>query len=245
MPRQFGLIGYPLGHSFSQGYFTKKFEALNLSDHSYDLFEISSINEFSELVETKKLAGLNVTIPYKQDIIPFLDSLDTSAEKVGAVNVIKFDSGKLVGHNTDYPAFKKSLQSFLGKASYKALVLGTGGASKAVLASLEDLGIDYQQVSRIATANAYSYEQLILSQDILEEYKLIINTTPLGMSPNVESCPNISYDQLTVSHFLFDLVYNPELTLFLKKGQQAGSQIKNGLEMLHFQADLAWDIWNA
>ena len=214
MERHFGLIGYPLGHSFSQGYFQKKFEALGLTDHTYNLFPLTSLNEFPKLVQNNKLTGLNVTIPYKQDVIAFLDSLDTSAEKVGAVNVIKFNNGKLIGHNTDYPAFKKSLDAFIGQTKPSALVLGTGGASKAVMAALDDLEIEYHQVSRIATASAFSYEQLILSPDILEEFKLIINTTPLGMSPQLDTCPNLPYDQLTDSHYLFDLVYNPETTLF-------------------------------
>lgn len=245
MGQHFGLIGYPLGHSFSQGYFQKKFEKLGLVDNTYSTFELSSLNEFPRLIQSKKLAGLNVTIPYKQDIISYLDSLDVSAEKVDAVNVIKFSNDRLIGYNTDYPAFKKSLRKFIGQIECRALVLGTGGASKAVIASLEDLSIEFHQVSRIATANAFSYEQIMLKPEMLEEYKLIINTTPLGMSPNLNTFPSLPYENLTSSHFLFDLVYNPEITMFLKKGKQAGSQVKNGLEMLHLQADLAWDIWNA
>lgn len=245
MDRQFGLIGFPLGHSFSKGYFSKKFKDLGLDNHFYNLFELSSINEFKELINNSKLAGLNVTIPYKQDIIPFLDSLHESAEKVGAVNVIKFKDGKLIGYNTDYPAFKQSLKEWLGSTICKALVLGTGGASKAVVAALNDLEIEFQQVSRIATIDALSYEQLFLEDELIKDHKLIINTTPLGMAPNIDACPNLPYDQLTKTHSLFDLVYNPETTLFLKKGEEMGCKIKNGLEMLHLQAELAWDIWNA
>lgn len=244
MGYHYGLIGYPLGHSFSQSYFQKKFEELGLKDHTYDLFELSSLSEFPPLIETKGLAGLNVTIPYKQDIISFLSSLDTSAEKIGAVNVIKPFNGNLIGYNTDYPAFRQSLKNWIDNTACKALVLGTGGASKAVTTSLEDLKIECQQVSRIATANAISYEQIILEPNILTEYRLIINTTPLGMSPNMESYPMLPYEQLTKSHFLFDLVYNPAKTAFLKKGEEAGAKTKNGLEMLHLQAELAWDIWN-
>lgn len=245
MGGQYGLIGYPLGHSFSQRYFQNKFDELELKNHSYNLFELSTLNEFSNLIESREINGLNVTIPYKQDIIAFLDTLDASAEKVGAVNVIKFRDDKLTGYNTDYPAFRQSLKTWLGEVQCNALVLGTGGASKAVIASLDDLEIEYQQVSRIATANALSYEQILFEPAILNQYKLIINTTPLGMSPNLESYPMLPYEQLTTSHFLFDLVYNPSQTAFLKKGEEAGTQTKNGLEMLHLQAELAWDIWNS
>lgn len=245
MGRHFGLIGFPLGHSFSKGYFKEKFKTLGLKDHSYDLFELSDLNEFEQLIKNEELVGLNVTIPYKQDVIPFLDSLDVSAEKVGAVNVIRFKDKKLTGYNTDYPAFKQSLKKWLSITNIKALVLGTGGASKAVTAALDDLEIEYAQVSRIATIDALSYEQLFFDPELIAEHQLIINTTPLGMAPNTDTCPDLPYNQLTSSHHLFDLVYNPELTLFLKKGEQTGCKTKNGLEMLHLQADLAWDIWNA
>ena len=244
MKGQFGLIGFPLGHSFSKKYFTEKFATQGLNN-TYELFELEDITNFSALLETNNFNGLNVTIPHKQSIIPFLNKLDHSANQVGAVNVIKFEKGVLIGYNTDYPAFRKTLKEWIDISTIKALVLGTGGASKAVIAALQDLGINYQQVSRTKSTTIISYNELLNSKTILDDYKLIINTTPLGMSPNTNLAPELPYSLLTSSHFLYDLVYNPEETLFLKKGKDKGCYIKNGLDMLHLQAELAWDIWNA
>lgn len=244
MDNQYGLIGFPLGHSFSKKYFDKKFNELNSTD-SYSLFEIQNINEFQTLVSNNNLKGINVTIPYKQDVIPLLDNLDKSAQLVGAVNVVKNNNKKLTGYNTDYPAFKITLKKWLDNSNVKALVLGTGGASKAVIAALHDLKITFKQVSRVETNTCISYQKLNDSPSLLQEFKLIINTTPLGMSPQVASKPDLPYHLLTNSHYLYDLVYNPVETLFLKQGRLAGCQTKNGLEMLHSQAELAWEIWNA
>ncbi len=244
MANQYGLIGYPLGHSFSKKFFDDKFEKLKLSD-SYNLFELEHIQAFKTLISERNLKGINVTIPYKQTVIPFLDKLDKSAQLVGAVNVIKNNGGKLTGYNTDYPAFKTTLKKWLDNTNLKALILGTGGASKAVIAALNDLKISWQQVSRKESAASISYTRLQEKENLIQDFNLIINTTPLGMAPHVEATADIPYSKLTSSHYLYDLVYNPEETQFMKLGKAAGSKSKNGLEMLHLQAELAWDIWNA
>jgi shikimate dehydrogenase len=240
----YGLIGFPLTHSFSKKYFTEKFEKEGIKDSAYDLFEIKDVKDLPAVLKNNPgLKGLNVTIPYKESIIELLDELDEPVKKIKAVNVIKVTNGKLKGFNSDFHGFKISLLNFLEKdAKIKALVLGTGGAAKAVKAVLEDLKIHYWNVSRIATEDIISYEQL--DKDIIGSFKLIINTTPVGMYPNVENAPPIPYEFLTQEHYLFDLVYNPEETLFMKKGKQAGARTKNGLEMLYLQAEKAWDIWN-
>lgn len=246
--RQFGLIGYPLGHSFSKGYFTEKFRKEEISDAAYELFPIQSIDALPALLDQQKeLVGLNVTIPYKEQVIPYLDSLDESARKVGAVNVIRREGNRLIGFNSDYFGFKHSLEKWLGKmlARQQALVLGTGGAAKAVGAALQDLNIPYKLVSRKGSADILSYDQLHQDPELLQKHSLIINTSPLGMEPNISSSPDIPYDQLTASHYLYDLVYNPAETLFMKKGTEKGAQTKNGLEMLYLQAEKAWEIWNS
>ena len=245
--RTFGLIGYPLSHSFSKKYFTEKFEKEGIENTVYELFPLESIDEFPELIKsTPNLAGLNVTIPYKEAVIPFLDELDPKAEAIGAVNTIKLENGKLKGYNTDYIGFKESLIKFVGPnpMPQQALILGTGGASKAVQVTLEDLGISYRFVSRSADAGQLSYESLNTQYQILNTAKLIINTTPLGMSPNIEGLPDLPYEQLTPNHFLYDLVYNPLKTAFMQKGIDANCWVKNGLEMLHGQAEAAWKIWS-
>lgn len=244
MANQYGLIGYPLGHSFSKKYFDQKFEKLKSTD-SYSLFEIQNINDFKTLVFEKNLKGINVTIPHKQSVIPFLHKLDKSAELVGAVNVIKNNYNELTGFNTDYPAFKKTLKKWLDNTNIKALVLGSGGASKAVIAALQDLKIVYQKVSRVESNTCLTYQSLKDSPSLIKEFKLIINTTPLGMAPQIDSKPDLPYNLLTSSHYLYDLVYNPEETAFLHQGIKFRCQTKNGMEMLHLQAELAWDIWNA
>ena len=244
--RQFGLIGYPLSHSFSKKYFTEKFERENIPQANYELYPLPTIDAFPKLLEEQsQLIGLNVTIPYKQVVIPFLDKLDDSAQKVGAVNVIKIENGQKIGFNSDYYGFKQSLlnSQFPINKSLKALVLGSGGASKAIIAALQDLSIDYKIVSRNpANDQQIAYESI--TQTLIAHYRLIINTTPLGMHPHVEACPALPYQEMNENYLLFDLVYNPAKTLFLKKGADQGAQILNGLEMLHLQAEKSWEIWN-
>ena len=252
--RKFGLIGYPLSHSFSKKYFSEKFAKEGIQNTSYELFELISLNDFKHLfMQYPEICGLNVTIPYKEKIIPYLDKISGSAQEVGAVNVIKVEKdGTLTGYNSDYYGFLESLRNFLPamtkintQPSYKALILGSGGASKAVQAVLKAIHIPYLLVSREKSnqSNALIYSEI--NQIILHEYQLIINTTPLGMSPKTEICPDIPYHLLHKDHFLYDLVYNPEETLFLKKGKEFGAQTKGGLDMLYLQADKAWEIWNS
>lgn len=246
--RKFGLIGFPLSHSFSKKYFSDKFEKEAIADSSYELYPLASITEFPKLIASQHdIAGLNVTIPYKEQVIPYLDELDEKAEDIGAVNTITIKDGKLKGYNTDYYGFKNSLLQWVGANPLpeKALVLGTGGASKAVKATLEDLGINYQFVSRSPEAGQLSYEDLNTSpHQHLANSTLIINTTPLGTYPNTDQLPDLPYEQLTPDHYLFDLVYNPLITAFMQKGIDAKCWVKNGLEMLHGQAEKAWEIWN-
>lgn len=242
--KKFGLIGKKLSHSFSQAYFSKKFNELNLIDHKYDLYEIPSISEIKKILSASDLVGLNVTVPYKQEVIPYLDSLDQSAERIGAVNVIKVaHDGSKKGYNSDYYGFKQSLAQWLSdNIKIQALILGSGGASKAVKVALEDLQIDYKIVSRSPKEKEIGYSEL---DKLFSEYQLIINTSPLGMSPDIESYPDIPYELLDSNYYLYDLVYNPEITTFLKKGLERGASAKNGLEMLHLQAEESWSIWNA
>lgn len=247
--RQYGLLGYPLSHSFSKGYFTEKFRKEGIAA-AYENFALPSIEELPELIAYSPfLAGLNVTIPYKQAVIPYLDALDPVAEAVGAVNVVRIirsgDDLRLVGYNSDVVGFRESIRPLvaaLGSEPLKALVLGTGGASKAIVYGLRQLGVEPLLVSRQAGLGQLSYEQL--KPAFYKEYRIIVNTTPLGMSPKVDACPPLDYSLLGPEHLLFDAVYNPEKTLFLQKGEAMGSTIKNGLEMLHLQAEAAWDIWN-
>ena len=244
----YALIGFPLGHSFSKKYFTEKFEKMRLSEtHEYKLFELLEIQELPQLLKNEpNLKGLNVTIPHKQAVMPFLDSLDASAEKVGAVNVIKFmEEGRLIGYNSDYYGFKTSLEDFLSEvnmSSIKALVLGNGGAGKAVVAALKDLGIDYKTVSRTKSEENISYDEI---PSLIADYQLIINCSPVGTYPKSDQCPDIPYESLTENHYLYDLVYNPLETLFLQKGKEKGAKIHNGLRMLHLQAEKAWEVWNS
>lgn len=244
--RQFGLIGKTLSHSFSKNYFTEKFKKENIKNCAYDLYELAHVSELKHLIKNNKnLRGLNVTIPYKNDVIPLLDELDSRAKKIGAVNVIKITKEKkLIGYNSDYYGFKNSLKKWLGNKSIKALVLGTGGASKAVVVALEDLEISFLQISRTASKTTINYKSLNSNREIYESHQLIINTTPLGMHPKVDASPDLQYKWLTSSHYLYDLVYNPEETIFMKKGKEKGAQVKNGLEMLILQAEKSWEIWN-
>ncbi len=242
--KQFGLIGYPLSHSFSKGYFTEKFQKENIVDSKYDIFPLEKIEDFVELCNThKNFVGLNVTIPYKEKIIPYLNELDETAANIGAVNTIKFINGKTIGYNTDCYGFEMSLKPLLKQHHAQALILGTGGASKAVEYVLKKLGISLQYVSRYKSEKTISYEEV--NQLIIHHSKLIINTTPIGMYPNVNNAPDIPYNAITDNHLLYDLIYNPEETQFLKEGKLHGAQTKNGLEMLYLQAERSWQIWNS
>ncbi len=240
---QFGLVGKNIGYSFSKGYFTEKFQKLNLIDYSYDNLDFQSIEEFPEYIkENPSLSGINVTIPYKEAVIPYLDKLSKKAAEIGAVNTIKITkSGKLKGFNTDYLGFKKSLQPLLNSNHKKALILGTGGASKAVAFALGKLGISYKYVSRNADGETFGYNQM--NENTFKEFQIIVNCTPVGTSPNTNLCPDIPYEYFSKNHIAFDLIYNPSETLFLKKAKEQGAIIKNGLEMLTIQAEKAWDIW--
>lgn len=241
--RTLGLIGFPLSHSFSQKYFTDKFQRENISDAHYYNYPIQNIGDVLQIFERENLCGINVTIPYKETIIPFLDELDSSASGVGAVNTVVIRNKKKIGFNTDVFGFEQSLVRICNPdLKIKALVLGTGGSSKAVAYVLDKLGIEFQFVSRTQKQNAISYAD-IKPQTILE-HKLIINTTPAGMFPNTQDAPDIPYSFITSQHLLFDLIYNPEETEFLKRGKLQNAQTKNGLEMLQLQAEKSWEIWN-
>jgi shikimate dehydrogenase len=243
--RTFGIIGYPLGHSFSPGYFKNKFEREGIVDATYSAFPIASIQEFPKLLEehSSALRGLNVTIPHKESIIPFLDEITDTARLVGAVNCIAFENGKTIGHNTDAPAFEQSIKPFLENKYERALIIGTGGASKAVAYALKKWNMQVFFLTRNPIAqNHLAYGSL--PAESMKHFQLIINTTPLGMWPDVDGKPAIPYEGLGAEHFLYDLVYNPEVTAFLSEGQTRGSHIMNGLKMLHLQAEIGWNIWN-
>ncbi|WP_237685910.1 shikimate dehydrogenase family protein [Flagellimonas profundi] len=239
---RFGLLGRNISYSFSQGYFTQKFKKLGLEDHSYENFDIKQIDEVKSILSDTSLKGLNVTIPYKQDIIPYLDELDPKAAKIGAVNTIQFSKTGLKGYNTDAYGFQKSLEPFLQPHHTKALVLGTGGASKAVRFVLDELGITSTYVSRNKKEGQYIYGEL--DESIIKENTLIINCTPLGTFPNIEDKPALPYQHIGPEHLLYDLIYNPEKTRFLALGEANGATICNGLKMLEQQAEKAWEIWN-
>ncbi len=241
--RYFGLLGYPLTHSFSQKYFTEKFLALGIENCVYENFSIPDIKGLTEILSSKKgLEGFNITIPYKKAVIDFLDEASDPVKKMGACNCVKISNGKLKGFNTDTIGFEQSLIPFLKPQHLKALILGTGGASAAVEYVLEKLNIDYQFVSRTASQNALSYQDL--NETLLEEFTLIVNTTPLGMYPAIDEFPQIPYEYITPRHHLFDLIYNPTETKFLTLGKQRGASIQNGWEMLILQAEESWRIWN-
>ncbi|MDN3669007.1 shikimate dehydrogenase [Echinicola jeungdonensis] len=245
--RKFGLIGYPLKHSFSKKYFSGKFEKENIQDCQYDLFEIDQIDKFPALIDAdNSLEGINVTIPYKEQVIPYLDELDPGCKAIGAVNCIHIKGDKLKGYNTDYIGFKASLEKWLDGSRPKALILGTGGASKAVKQALLDLNLPFQMVSRKSHKESgfITYDDLKTDPNILEEYPLIINTTPLGTFPNTEEMPDIPVDNINENHWVYDLVYNPEKTFLMKTLELKGAKVKNGLEMLELQAEAAWEIWN-
>lgn len=239
---RYGLLGKNISYSFSKGYFTQKFNDLGLDDHSYENFDIQDISEFETVTRQDNIKGLNVTIPYKESVIPFLDELDTKAEKIGAVNTIKFTKKGLKGFNTDAHGFQKSLEPLLRPHHTKALILGTGGASKAVHFVLGELGIASTYVSRNKEREQYTYEEL--DRAIIEENTLIVNCTPLGTHPNIEQKPDLPYQYIGKKHLLYDLIYNPEKTTFLALGEANGATICNGLKMLQEQAEEAWEIWN-
>lgn len=244
--RKFGLIGFPLGHSFSKKYFTAKFEREEIFDCQFDLYELPRIEDFvGALNENPELEGMAVTIPYKEQVIPFLDELDPACETIGAVNCIRIKNGMKTGFNTDYIGFKHSLQAWLGTSIPKALVLGTGGASKAVKQALRDLNVDFLSVSRTADEGQITYQDLVENPTFLRDFPLIINTTPLGTFPKTEGIPNIPLDQLTQDHLVYDLVYNPPVTRLMQECLQRGGKAKNGQDMLELQAEAAWKIWNA
>lgn len=241
--KRFGLIGYPLSHSFSKKYFTEKFEKEGLKDHVYDLFPIASIDELpGVLAKYEDLVGLNVTIPYKQQVVKYLDHSHVP-KGVEACNCISIEDGKLTGYNTDIIGFDVSFRQLLKPHHKKALVLGNGGATAAVVYVLKQLNIDYQIVSRkIHDGSALTYNDVSVA--VVRDHSVIINTTPLGTFPNVDDCAPIPYEAINSGHYLFDLIYNPEKTLFLKKGEERGAVIKNGYDMLEIQAEESWKIWN-
>ena len=241
----FGLLGKNISYSFSSGYFKEKFEELKLEDCKYQNFDMQSITEFPDvLLQNNPLCGLNVTIPYKEEVMQYLDKIDSKAKKIGAVNTIKFlKSGKLKGYNTDVFGFSNSLKPLVEVHHTKALILGTGGASKAIAFALKKLQIDFVFVSRNPLGeNQIAYSDL--TQAIISEHTIIINSTPLGTFPETNLCPNIPYQHITSKHLLYDLIYNPAISTFLKKGKNNGAIIKNGLEMLQLQAEKSWQIWN-
>jgi shikimate dehydrogenase len=243
--RKFGLIGYPLTHSFSKKYFTAKFGKEGIWNCQFDLYEIPQISDFEQvLAENSELEGMSVTIPYKQAVIPYLDELDPACEAIGAVNCIRLQDGKRKGYNTDYIGFKHSLQSWLAEIP-NALVLGTGGASKAVKVALQDLGVQFLSVSRSPAENQITYSDLASSPDFLKNYPLIINTTPLGTFPQTAEMPDIPVQFLGESSRVYDLVYNPSETTLMKACLERGGLAKNGMDMLVLQAEAAWSIWNS
>jgi shikimate dehydrogenase len=246
MEKVFGLIGATVSHSFSKAYFDEKFFREGLRDYHYELFPLGNITEIETLLkDTKGLTGLNVTIPYKEQVLKYLDEVDGFAKKIGAVNVIRIRDGKLQGFNTDSDAFYETVEKWLPKdKTFKALILGTGGSSKAVQEALKKLKIDFQLVSREAKKGNLTYEDLEKKPGIIADSKLIINTTPLGMTPHTEAMPPITYENIGDDHYVYDLIYNPARTLFLQKAEIRGATIKNGLEMLHVQAEKSWMIWN-
>jgi len=246
--RKFGIIGKPIQHSWSKDYFNRKFLQEKINDCIYENFQVDNLDVLRDLVlQDLELAGLNITIPYKVEVLKHLDESDPVAGLIGAVNCVKIsrtgNSIYLKGFNTDMPAFRDSLKPFLTENHRKALVLGTGGAARAVCHALKELHLEYRLVSRFNKEGALTYPEI--NQRIITDNQIIINATPVGMHPYEDDCPLLPYSCLTSFHLLYDLVYNPEMTLFLKKGREAGARIKNGLEMLQMQAELSWKNWNS
>ncbi|WP_317047820.1 shikimate dehydrogenase family protein [Pedobacter chitinilyticus] len=246
--RTFGLIGFPLSASFSKQFFADKFKTEGIKDCKYELHPVPQAKDMLDLIEADPLlCGLNVTIPHKVSVMPFMTELDDAAEKIGAVNCISIDQSgdkpRLKGYNTDVYGFEESLKPLLKAHHKKALIFGDGGAAMAVKYVFNKLQIPFISVVRNAHPNAVLYSSV--TKDVLEEYTILVNTTPLGMFPNIDSFPPIPYQHLSEQHLAYDLVYNPEETQFLAKAKAQGAAIKNGLEMLHLQAERSWDIWNA
>lgn len=241
---KFGLVGKSLKHSFSANYFAQKFEREGWN-HDYRNFELGDISKFSGFINLNpELIGLNVTIPYKTEIIPFLDNVDAVAADIGAVNTIHIQNGSTTGYNTDFIGFRNSIKPFLKHGMEKALILGTGGASKAITYVFSQLGINSFFVSRTErSANTFTYD--MLNDEAIRQFKLIVNTTPLGTFPNIETFPEIPYEAITKEHLLYDLTYNPEESQFLLRGRKQGANTVNGLSMLKIQADESWKIWNS
>lgn len=245
--RKFGLIGYPLGHSFSKKYFTEKFLKEHINECSYENYPLTDLGQLQKLIsEESELCGLNVTIPYKSEIFRFLDVIEPEAYEIGAVNVMKIRRSnkqiKLFGYNSDVTGIRDSLVPFINDNVRNAIILGTGGSSRAVSYVLKKFGLNVTHISRIKKPGILSYSDI--NSGLIKNTELIINTTPLGMFPNVESKPDINYNLLNKQHILFDLVYNPEHTAFLKMGEEQGCTTVSGLKMLHSQAEKAWEIWN-
>ena len=239
---KYGIIGNPLGHSFSKGFFTEKFAREGI-DAEYLNFQIPEIGKLTEVLqENPELRGINVTLPYKTEVIPFLDELSDEAREIGAVNVVQIRNGHLKGFNSDIIGFTRSIQPLLKPHHRKALILGTGGASRAIRVGLTRLGLKWKYVSRTPREGMITYEDI--TAETLREYEVIVNCSPVGMFPKVDECPAIPYEFLTQDNLLYDLVYNPENTLFMKKGDLQGAVVKNGLEMLHLQAIASWEFWN-
>ena len=239
----YGLLGKNIDYSFSKNFFSKKFKNENINC-KYLNFDIQNISEFKSIISDKNISGLNVTIPYKEDVIKYIDKISSDAKSIGAVNTIKISNDKLTGYNTDHIGFSKSIEKIDGfKNIESALILGSGGASKAVQFALKKMNIKYTIVSRSNSVECINYDQV--SEKIIKNHKLIINCTPLGTFPDVERCPEIEYRFLSSFNILYDLVYNPEQSSFLIKGLKAGCKIKNGLEMLEIQAIESWKIWNS
>lgn len=243
---KFGILGKNISYSFSPKYFAEKFEKLGLIEHKYYKFDIPEIEEFPFLLYHKEheYRGLNVTIPYKESVMRYLNDLNEDAREIGAVNTIKItDDNELIGYNTDYYGFSKSIEPLLKEHHKKALILGTGGASKAIAYAFKKMKIEFKFVSRNVTEDAFLYS--LLTKEIMEEYTIIINCSPIGTFPKIDECPAIPYQFITDKHILYDLVYNPAETKFLNLGKNQGATIKNGMDMLALQAEKSWEIWNS
>ncbi|MCB0538837.1 MAG: shikimate dehydrogenase [Bacteroidetes bacterium] len=237
--KKYGLIGYPLSHSFSPAYFKQKFEKENILAQ-YDIFPLKDIKDFRSLVDKNNLQGLNVTIPYKEAVIEYLDEIDEEAKMANAVNCIRFRKGKAKGYNTDIFGFEQSIFPLLNGRN-KALILGTGGAAKAVQYVFKKLGVSFQLVSRYKSEDSISYKEM---NKIITGFNIVVNTTPLGMYPNITECPVINFDKINSSFLFYDLIYNPAETVLIQKAQEKGAMVKNGLEMLELQAEESWRIWD-
>jgi len=239
--KNYGLIGHPLSHTFSPKYFNDKFEKEGI-EATYKAFELEDINDLREFIKDNNLDGVNITIPFKKRVMRFMDEMDPLVSRAKAVNTIKVQGDKLIGYNTDLLGFRKSLRDQIGYKRAAAIVLGTGGGASAIKGALEVMGIPYLVVSRNTRVGDLTYKGL--TKRIFEQYNLIINTTPVGMFPNVDEAPDIPYELLTENHFVYDLIYNPEKTKFLSLAENKGCNVQNGLEMLHQQAEESWKIWS-